>query len=80
MAADPNYDPNIPADPDGELPRMTFLAVTLIALAGYAVVPFTAAESTQTAVWLNIFHVAVAVPVIGMFTRYLPGNRTSTEA
>lgn len=61
-------------------PRMTFLAVTLIALSGYAVVPFTAAESTQTAIWLNIFHVVVAIPVIGMLARYLPRNRTSTEA
>ena len=61
-------------------PRLTFLAVTIIALAGYAVVPFTAAESTQTAVWLNVFHVVVAIPVIGMLTRYLPESRTTTEA
>ena len=64
----------------GRRPRLTFLAVTLIALAGYAVVPFTAAESIETAVWLNIFHVVVAVPVIGMLTRYLPGTRASVEA
>lgn len=61
-------------------PRLTFLAVTLIALAGYAVVPFTAAETTQTAIWLNVFHVVVAIPVIGILTRYLPRNRTSTQA
>lgn len=61
-------------------PRLTFLAVTIIALAGYAVVPFTAAESTLTAVWLNVFHVVVAVPVIGILTRYLPESRTSDEA
>lgn len=61
-------------------PRLTFLAVTLIALAGYAVVPFTAAESIETAVWLNIFHVVVAIPVIGMFTRDLPRVRPSVEA
>ena len=60
-------------------PRMTFRAVTVIALAGYAVVPFTAAESVQTAIWLNVFHVVVAIPVIGMLARYLPGSRTSTE-
>jgi hypothetical protein len=61
-------------------PRPTLFAVTLIALAGYAVVPFTAAESVQTAVWLNIFHVVVAVPVIGLLSRSLPGDRTSVEA
>ena len=60
-------------------PRPTFLAVTLIALAGYAVVPFTAAESIGTALWLNLFHLVVAVPVIGMLARWLPGDRTSVE-
>lgn len=61
-------------------PRLTFLAATLIALAGYAVVPFSAAETVETAIWLNMFHVVVAIPVIGMLTRYLPRNRTSVEA
>ncbi len=61
-------------------PRPTFLAVTLIALAGYAVVPITAAESVQTAIWLNIFHLVVAIPVIGILSRSLPGDRTPTEA
>lgn len=61
-------------------PLLTFLAVTIIALAGYGVVPFTAAESTQTAIWLNVFHVVVAIPVIAMLTRYLPVSRTADEA
>lgn len=61
-------------------PRMTFLALTTIALVGYAVVPFTASESTQTAVWLNVFHVVVAIPVIGILTRYLPENGISDDA
>jgi hypothetical protein len=60
-------------------PRATFIAVTLIALAGYAVVPFTAAESIGTALWLNLFHLVVAVPVIGMLVRWLPGDRASVE-
>jgi hypothetical protein len=60
-------------------PRSTFLAATLMALAGYAVVPFTAAESSSTALWLNLFHLIVAVPVIGMFARWLPSARTSVE-
>lgn len=61
-------------------PRPTYVAVTLIALAGYAMVPFTAAESLGTAVWLNVFHLVVAIPVIALFTRYLPRGRTSGEA
>lgn len=61
-------------------PRMTFVALTVIALAGYSVVPFSAAESVDTAIWLNIFHLVVAIPVIGTLGRYLPRNRASVEA
>jgi uncharacterized membrane protein len=61
-------------------PRRVFVAATLIALAGYAVVPFTAAESVGTAVWLNVFHVVVAVPVTVALTRYLPSERVSAGA
>ena len=61
-------------------PRRVFVVVTLIALVGYAVVPFTAAESVGTALWLNVFHVVVAVPVIVALTRCLPSERVSTEA
>lgn len=61
-------------------PRMTFVAVTLIALAGYSVVPFTAAESVGTAIWLNILHLVVAIAVIGTLGRYLPRDRTSVAA
>lgn len=64
----------------GRRPRMAFLAVALIALAGYAVVPFTAAESAQTAIWLNILHLVVAIPVVGMLARYLPGSGATVEA
>ena len=61
-------------------PRSTFLVATLIALAGYAVVPFTAAESIATALWLNLFHLVVAVPVVGMLARWLPRDQGSDEA
>lgn len=61
-------------------PRPTFLAATTIALAGYAVVPFSASESLETALWLNLFHLVVAVPVIGMLARWLPADWSSVEA
>lgn len=61
-------------------PRVTFISMTLVALAGYAVVPFTAAASLETAIWLNVFHLVVAIPVIGVLTRYLPKDRTSADA
>lgn len=61
-------------------PRLTFLTASLIALAGYAVVPFTAAESLASAIWLNVFHLVVAIPVIAALTFYLPRNRTPVGA
>lgn len=56
-------------------PRATFVVVSAIALAAYAVVPFTAAGTTSTAIWLNGFHIVVAVPMVGMLVRYLPRTR-----
>ena len=61
-------------------PRRAFHTVTLIALAGYAVVPFTATESLEAALWLNIFHVVVAIPVLWTLTGYLPKDRASAQA
>lgn len=57
-------------------PRVTFLATTLVALAAYAAVPFAAAEAVATAVWLNVFHVAVAIPVLWVLGGRLPRERS----
>lgn len=56
-------------------PRFTFLTVAVIGLAGYAVVPFTAAESLETAIWLNLIHLVVAIPVVGALDRYVSTGR-----
>lgn len=61
-------------------PRPTFLVATLIALAGYAVVPLAIARSIGTAFWLSLLHVVAAVPVIGILARWLPEDRTSGGA
>lgn len=61
-------------------PRRALLAVASIGLAGYAVVPFTAAETLETALWLNVFHLAVAVPVIWVLASELPRGRISDRA
>jgi|GEM_PF-6532741 len=53
-------------------PRMTFLGTTLVGLVVYAAVPFVAAESVATALWLNAFHLAVAAPLLGLLGRTLP--------
>ncbi len=50
-------------------PRRTFLAVCAVALAAYGVVPFLVAESAAVAIWLNVLHLVVAVPVVGGLAR-----------
>lgn len=53
-------------------PRATFVAVAVVALALYGILPFTAAEETSTASWLNAMHVAAALPIVGLLARSLP--------
>jgi len=61
-------------------PRITFVAVSLVALVLYGIMPFTAAEATSTAIWLNAMHVAAALPIVGLLARSLPENSTSAPA
>jgi peptidoglycan/LPS O-acetylase OafA/YrhL len=56
-------------------PPSTFIAVCIAALALYAIVPFTAAEQTSTAIWLNAMHLAAAAPIIGLLARSLADER-----
>lgn len=56
-------------------PPSTFAAVCAVALLLYGVVPFTAAEQTSTAIWLNAMHVAAAAPIIGLLARSLADER-----
>lgn len=59
-----------------------FLAVCVVGLALYAIAPFTAAEETATAIWLNVMHLAAAVPIVGLLVREFPSTSltpTSTD-
>ena len=53
----------------------TFLAACVIVLLFYGIVQFTAAEETATGVWLNLMHLAVAVPVGGGLATWLQDTR-----
>lgn len=57
-------------------PRLTFLATTVVGVVAYAAVPFAAAESVASALWLNGMHLAVAIPVLTILARRLPRERT----
>jgi hypothetical protein len=60
--------------------RATLVAVAIVALALSGIVPFTAAEATSTAVWLNVMHVAAAVPIVGLLARSLPETTSARSA
>jgi len=59
-------------------PAPTFAAVCVVALVLYGIMPFTAAEDTSTAIWLNVMHLAAAVPIVGLLTRVLPSDRDAS--
>jgi hypothetical protein len=56
-------------------PRAVFLAVTLVALALFAVPPFGAAPSVGTALWLNAMHLVAAAAILPVLARALPAAR-----
>lgn len=56
-------------------PRTVFLAVTLVALALFAVPPFGATESVGTALWLNAMHLVAAAGILPLLARALPAAR-----
>ena len=59
-------------------PQTTFVAVSVVALVLYGVMPFTAAEEASTAIWLNVMHLAAAVPIVGLLANALPAERAAT--
>ena len=61
-------------------PRTTFVVAAAVALVLYGIMPFTAAQETSTAIWLNAMHLAAAVPIVGFLARSLPDRRASAVA
>ncbi|HXV94140.1 MAG TPA: DUF6069 family protein [Pseudonocardia sp.] len=57
-------------------PRTVFLTVVVAALVLYGVPPFVAADSTSTAVWLNLMHLVAAAAIVPALARPLPATRT----
>lgn len=52
-------------------PASVFLGVCVVGLVLYGIVPFVASESVSTGVWLNIMHIAAAIPIVGSLTQAL---------
>lgn len=55
-------------------PRLAFVAVCLTGLIAYGILAFVRADATSTGVWLNIMHLAAAVPIVGALTAALPSE------
>ena len=56
-------------------PRTVFLAVGVVGTLVSFASPFSSAEETSTALWLNVMHVVVAVAVLGALATVLPERR-----
>lgn len=52
-------------------PVPAFLGICLVGLIAFAIFPFTVAEETATAIWLNVMHIAAAIPIVGLLTQSL---------
>lgn len=52
-------------------PVPAFLGICLVGLIAFGIFPFTAAEETATAIWLNVMHIVAAVPIVGLLTKSL---------
>ncbi|MEN8238903.1 MAG: DUF6069 family protein [Actinomycetota bacterium] len=53
-------------------PRTAFIAATAVGLVLYGTLAFVRAEAATTAIWLNMMHIAAAVPIVGALAIWLP--------
>ena len=58
-------------------PVPAFLGICIVGLIVFGIFPFTAAEETATAIWLNVMHVMAAIPIVGSLTQALQNSDAS---
>lgn len=58
-------------------PRLAFVGVCLVLLVLDGITPFTASDRVSTGLWLNVMHLAAAVPIVGSLARALPERRVA---
>jgi len=58
-------------------PVPAFLGICIVGLIVFGIFPFTAAEETATAIWLNVMHVVAAIPIVGLLTQALQNSDAS---
>lgn len=50
-------------------PGPVFLGVCAVGLVAYGALSFSATEEVATGLWLNIMHIAAAVPIVGLLVQ-----------
>jgi len=56
-------------------PSRVFIGICIAGLILYGIAPFSAAEETATAIWLNVMHIAAAIPIVGLLSRWLDASQ-----
>ena len=59
---------------------VVFVGVCLVALVLYGLFAWSAADTQSTGVWLNVMHLAAAVPIMGQLIRWLGEQPAPTPA
>lgn len=57
-----------------------FLLVCLVGLVLYGWFALSAAETQSTGIWLNVMHIAAAVPIVGQLTRWISSRPPKVAA
>ncbi len=57
-----------------------FLLICVVGLVLYGLFAWSAADSQSTGIWLNVMHIAAAVPIVGQLTRWVSGQPTVVKA
>ena len=56
-------------------PVEVFVGVCVVALVLYGLFALSAADDSATGIWLNVMHIAAAVPIVGLLARWLRGRQ-----
>ena len=57
-------------------PVETFVGICVVGLVLYGVFALVQADDVATGIWLNVMHLAAAVPIVGALTRWLQSRQT----
>lgn len=59
-------------------PVEIFVGICVVGLVLYGLAALRVAEDTATGIWLNVMHIAAAVPIVGLLAQWLRGRQPKT--